>query len=295
MNESKALRLIRKFTARERRLFRNFLPLSSADKEGRLLSLWDYLASFAPHYKAPALSREEVYAVIWGREKVFDDKEFRYLLADLTHACEEFLSWLEWKKDRPAQGRYLLRALDQRQLESDFHRKSTELRPQADYSPLDTLLFYQTLHDTSSHSGGREADTPTHEAMKALDTFYLLHKLRYACAWVSRANVFREQTDIHLIEAVCAEARTDLYQTHTLIQLYLAGLQILLDPSDVPSFTRLRHLLEESGQQIPEAEQRNLYFLLLNVCIKRLNQGESEAGTAIFEIYGSLLSRELLL
>ncbi|TAE50604.1 MAG: hypothetical protein EAZ89_11745 [Bacteroidetes bacterium] len=94
---------------------------------------------------------------------------------------------------------------------------------------------------------------------------------------------------------MCAEARTDLYQTHTLIQLYLAGLQILLDPSDAPSFARLRHLLEESGQQIPEAEQRNLYFLLLNVCIKRLNQGEAEAGTAIFEIYGSLLSRELLL
>jgi hypothetical protein len=185
----------------------------------------------------------------------------------------------------------VIQAFGQRGLEQELVHEPAP----PDEQPVDRMLRIQLLHTYWPAGGSREAQPPGDDAMKALDEVFLLYKLRDACALLSRANVFADQPDIRLLTAAVEEAASGAYRDQVLIQVYLAGVQMLLPSASPAAAAHLRQLLDTAGPAIPVSEQRNLYFLLLNTAIKRLNQGEAAAGQDVFGLYAILLERNLLL
>ncbi|MDX2285514.1 MAG: hypothetical protein NW241_15210, partial [Bacteroidia bacterium] len=290
MEHSKTLRLLRAMSRRERSLFRSWLPLLAGRQAARLAAAADLMEPAASG-AAPPPSREAVYASAFGPGSTYDDKQLRYLLADFNQACKAFLGWLAWTRDPHAQYRAAIQAFGQRGLEQELMHEPVPPGEQ----PIDRMLRVQLLHTYWPAGSGREAQAPGADAMTALDEVFLLSKLRDACGLLSRANVFAGEPDIRLLDAALEEASGPAYSSHTLIQVYLAGVRMLQPAPEPGAAARLRQLLDTAGPAIPESEQRNLYAMLLNAAIKRLNQGEAGAGQEVFSLYAILLERNLLL
>lgn len=246
-----------------------------------------------PH--EPMDQKKEHY--IWVRLSVFQEK------------LQEFIAFLEYKADKSAGNRYFLQASKDRGWEKFLlttYRKSLAQVPAlqgaaALRARLDLELI---VNEHLSDHAGPETDTHLGAVMDSLDAYFVLQKLKYACAAENARLMWGQLPKAALLDSALAYADNLPKGATPIIAAYSHALKMLrlsdgdFDHSE-PHYLNLAAMLKMEGE-FARTEAIDLFTYAQNYCVIQIHQKRRSFYPELKRLYegmlksGTILERGLL-
>jgi tetratricopeptide (TPR) repeat protein len=271
MQKSKLLTLLSTFSPKDWKQFLRFVdsPFHGVPEESRRLCYW--LLKYAPDFKE--LSKVEAYSTAFPGT-AFDKVQLNHVLSISYKVAEHFLAHQAFAEDTFQTRWYILRALEERNLDKHYQfllvKTETELSESSYVSPDYHLQAYQ-IHNLEGNRvtrvSPRQFNQRVQLAMDHLDQFYLLEKLRGACYMlISQAILAMPYQLMFTTEVLKFVGEHPNYINNPCLKAYYLIFQLLSNSNSEPYFEALKTLLAESEDRIPHQELKELYQYAINYC-----------------------------
>jgi len=234
---------------------------------------------------------EELFRQVFP-DKSFKKEDWHLLCSRLFKLGEQFLITEELNADKTRQKLLLLQAYrkkqDQNAFKSTVSSAEKELSKQklrdADYWQKKYDLEYEYFDSIASHN--RKSVTNLQDVNDTLDNYFITNKLKTACLALARWTIKKETYDIHLLDEILEflKKRPDFLEIPS-VKIYYLCYKAITGKEDERWFTELRYAIEMHQDKFQPAEQRDIFLLATNYCIRRLNEGESVFIREAFELY----------
>jgi len=265
-----------------------------------LIRLLIFVVPFFKNGTAGQLTKENIWKHLNGR-KHYNDLEFRRLCSDLVLKIESFLAFEQYKRNPLNEMNYLMRALNEKKLHEPFAGVNKYSRK---------LLQDNKIHDADYYFDGfrvetefaaylesqneRSAEKNLFEAMHALDSFYLITKLRTCAAILHYKSVTKFEGELAILPELLQHLEKHDYATSPAIGIYHRIILMLLNPEDETHFEHLNSLLAKSYTHFAKNMSRDMYAFALNYCVRMINRGKSEYLNKALNIYKDMAATDLL-
>lgn len=271
MHQSSLLALLRHLSAEEWKSFGKFLhsPYHNANK--RLLVFYDYLSRHRPAFSHPELERQATWRAMYGEAAPFEGAVLRVLMAAMHKASEQFLIAEQLQSNDNMQTRLLAEAFSQHQLYARFVQTTESALKKIDGQPakemeslLDAFLLNVNLHFHPETNGLSNESLPLREALRRLDEFYALAKLRLSVELSARASLLAEEVEYPLLNILMDYAEAVLAGRDPVIRIYLGLLEINLKGLTEERFFNLKNTFLEQREQLGTRVQTEALIYLMN-------------------------------
>ena len=278
----------------ERKHFRQWLDSPFFCRKDSLAYLYAYLCECLENRLNPrqedAMSRCDMAEI----------QSFRLLMSELQSQLESFLVYQTGQNEH-FQIR-LAGAWRRKGLEKQFGRAVDQAATALNKQPRRHRGYYEAMADIAyeryqfSRSGQRTGELNLQELLDNTETAFILAKLRQSCFALSHQAVYKVNYNFGLLDPVLhqIENTTSLLENPA-VSLYYHCYLFLTTPETEQYFDSFRSLLLHHREFLPTDEQRDLYLLAINYCIRKINQQKSDYFVQAFSLYQSALEAGLLL
>lgn len=298
MISKKLTDLLESFTKYELNRFRKFLCSPYFNDQENLTQLFDLLdKSFRNKYVHP--TKKDAWKAVF-RHEAYDEVRFRRLCSDLGLLAGRFLSLQAIGADGWTESLFLLRELNQRNLDKHFNftekqaRKDLNKNHQNDSHFLNSFLLEKELDTFQIKLIQRTRKRNLSEADSSLNNFYIARKLKHYCDALNYKNVLNVDVEIGLIEPILHVVRKEGYLEVPSIAIYYTAMMTLVEPDEEKHFFSLNNLLNKHQSVFPTTELRELYIYAQNYCIRNINAGKTEFLKSLFSIFKELLDTGII-
>lgn len=278
--------IFKKLDAQELRQLAKYLRSPLFNKQVELVRLFDWLRKKGGRY-----DEAEVFRHLYPNE-VFDKQKLHHANSFLLKHIHAYLAWREWSDGSLLEDLALLRVFRKKQLDKAFDRQFLRIKKQLDSSPLRNEQYHelryrlfqeQFLHDREK---GRAIEFNLQALSDAQDTHYIADKLKAACTMLTHQTMMRREYDKGLLGEVLGKVEASpSYLDSPAIAAYYHAFKALSDLKNETAFQRLKALFPQKIQCFSPEEQRDIYILSINYCIRRLNSGSQAFIREAFDLY----------
>ncbi|MCG8328219.1 MAG: hypothetical protein MI974_11065 [Chitinophagales bacterium] len=298
MNNSRLWEVFSRLTPLERKNFGRWVHSPFFNRNKRLLLLFEYVNNCVANHINP--DEEHVRLHVFSKEKAISDSKIRLAISELYSLLKEFLIYLEWSDKEATSTLALAQAFRKRGLERQYRKAIARAKTVQEKQPhrhaeyLDGLsnIAYEAYQEQSA--GQRVTDFNLQELSNLADTAYIARKLRLTCIALSHQTVYRTDYDLGMLEAVLAEVRRRKLEDVPAIGLYYYGYLLIVEPEEESHFIRMKEMMLSNSSKLPQKEQRNLYLMALNYCIKQVNALKERFYQEVLDLYKFALNQGLL-
>lgn len=296
MQDYPLYKALKKLSLEEIAQFAHFVDCPTFNTNQRLCKLVHYIKEFHPTY---SIDQDLLFKELYG-DKTFEVQKLRDVRSLLFRLLKRFLVILEVENRQDWSDLALLKQFRERQLPSLFqsYSKSMDKRQSAAYSNQQLLMNHLKAEELDRFSiSGQLRLTKDHlqPMMNELDAFYISKKLKWTCEMFNRSGIVNTNYDIHFFEDILRIIEENHLHLHNpIISLYYLAYLTLTQPEIEQHFLDFKKLLDESHDKIEKEDAVSLYRYAQNYCIRRVNEGKSHYMQELFEIYKSLLQKDLL-
>lgn len=149
---------------------------------------------------------------------------------------------------------------------------------------LNNYLLSREIYNTSAPQQKRYGEG-LQQLSLTLDDFYFLEKLKQACSLSAQKSVSSEAAPIDLLEEVLDRIESGDRLIPPLIKAYGYAYRMLEGADGREEFEELLDLLSRHKPRIPMHDQRAIYLMAINFCIRKLNLGEQPYLRQVYELY----------
>lgn len=249
-----------------------------------------YLKRFHPDFDRHELDERLAYLKIFKGEK-FNKPKLTNAISDLRRLLKEFLLWqyITHKKLTFEKEYLLLKILEKQRLDSLTRKqfKKIELL-QKENSKLNTWFWMNNLRFEHERYFNPFLEKVGHqsakidEAMKSLDCFLGITKLKYSCELLARNQIIKDpQNPIKYLEEVLNQ---DWAEVSFLHNCYHKALLLIKNRTDV-DYQNFKQLIFQNFKNLRQEDQHILLTYLINHAAFRIRQGIHEFAYEIFELY----------
>ncbi len=300
MQHSKLLRLYTCFDSQELEALHKWVhsPLHNKDENVQQLILH---LSTKRQLTPTSVKKERLFKAVYPHQK-YDDQQWRRLVSKTVQCLEKFVQFWMTKQQTFNGQQQLLLFLQQRQrpkLAQQQARKVERLLEQAKVQTHEH--YYQTyqFQTASFEESAQQARMKATNLQLLIDNFsmaFMLETLRLACTAHSHQSLYKTAYELPFLPAVLQQAQQAAFQEVIALQLYLKAYQSLVEQRDAIHFEIFKAYLLEQAAVLSPKEQRSLYNLAINYCIRHINSNESQHYMQqVFELYQQGISSQILL
>jgi hypothetical protein len=302
MYNSKLLDLLRTFSSRDLRRFDAFLRSPYFNRDEDLIALFSHLRSLSPKFPERKLGQETVWQAVFPGQ-AYLEKTMAYHMNHLQKLGEQFLAW-EGMQDRPIElARETLSACENRGLNKHAHLALKRLNKQIEAYPYRTEEYHRLQYERTgveivgqSRRQVRTYDRHLADHVRHLDQYYLAARLRLTCELVNRQSILSQSYDVRQVEALLNYlAAMQEGEAVPAVAIYHCILLLLTQGEDEQHFVRLKELLADHLDQIPDEERNEIYSYAQNYCIRKVRQGHPRYLQELFALYQSGLQNGFFL
>lgn len=277
VTESKLIELFRTFSPRQLTRLGDFLQSPYFNKSTDCILLFNYLQKYAPNFSHENLSRQIVVKKL-AAEKPLDEKSLAHLSSRLLSLAEKFLSIEAFLANEWQQQVTLAQQYHTLNLPRHYKAAQTEIEKISEASPFRNAEYYREqllvkrLFYEHSDRNQRGFNERLQAAADAVDIYFLAEKLRYAYEMLNYESVLNIRYEVTHLDEILSWAASPKYAEIPFVQVYRQLLQLLTAPEETQHFDTVKSLVVQSEQYFSAEELRQLYTLLLNYCIRRINR-----------------------
>lgn len=289
MQKSNLINIFKTFSKKELRDFKKWLQSPLHNQREDVLKLYNYLSDETNLNDDEKLEKTWVFKFIYPKEK-YDDAKMRQVMYFFNVAMEKYLVYAHFAEDEIRQQAILAGIYGKRNLikpfkkaASDFQNTKEKQFQVPDNHYLFDFFFQKELYDfTNKHE--RSQNTNLNEAQFALDAYYCINKLRLACAAEYFNRVFKTKYESNLIEEIITLGEKGLINV-PLFQLYFLVYKLIKYPTKPEYFEALKYKLDTETGTLIHSDAREIYIWSINHCVSRINLGETNYRSELFELY----------
>ncbi|MBV6443541.1 MAG: hypothetical protein DYG98_22585 [Haliscomenobacteraceae bacterium CHB4] len=298
--DSLIVRVFKQFSAQDRRQLGELVRCSYFNRRQEVVRLCDYLAMHAGRSTSKALQHERLFAAACPGMP-YNYSQLRYIQSYLLDLVRQFLILQEGRRESADQIPLLLRALRRRGMDDLLEKTlSAQLAGIEQAAQRDARYHFQQyqLHQERLESTSlreRSARLNLQPLPDELTVYYVSEMLRHACLASTHEAVAGQAYRLGLLEAILEAVERDEMLRIPAVAVYYHAYQTLQHPEDSAPLEQLKVCLSEHSRRFSTDEQRGLYLLAINGCIRRMNAGKRAYIREAFDLYRSALQGGVLL
>jgi hypothetical protein len=300
MKNSNLYKILHCFTAPERLRFRKLLHSPFFNQREDLILLFDF---WEKNTRNPSgKMQDEVAWEALKTGKPFKKNDFHLACSRLLALAETFMSYEELNAEVHWQPIRHLRAFRRKHLSGPYLKLLKEIRMRETAQPLrdkDHLFrTYRLEMEYYEHlaSGPRNREINLQAASEQFQKFTISESLRQACLMLAHQSVFKKEYDFGMLPFMLNFLEQNpSWIEEPAIGAYYHCYRAVTNPEDTHYFEKLRDIFNHYRQAFPKDEVRAIYRHLLNLSIRKLNAGEHQYLSVLFQLYQTGLEEGVLL
>lgn len=300
MENSKLRHLLRTFTIREWKSFRDFVNSPYFNRNREVTALFEWFAEQAP--LLDDTSRLAAHAALFPGQP-FDEARLNHLMSFLLKLGERFIGIEQSTTDGFFPDFHTLQALEARDQEKHYRyifeqkRKRLDLRERRDARYyLENYLLENLEANRINRSTTRSFNEHVQKSADSLDAFYLTEKLRFTCYMLTSQIVIATPYNLQLVNEVCRFIDTNSAPLEVpAIQAYYRIFKLLTLEDASEDFEALKILLKQNDRFFSPEELTELYQYAINFCNLQIMKGRELYVAEALELYTEGIESGILL
>lgn len=308
MPSKKLLILLEDFSGYDLNRFRRYLASPYFNENEELTRLFDLLDEIIRDEKLQsngdhAAAKKQLWQQIFER-KTYDDAHMRRLISELIRHTLNFMALERWQQQPAAAQLHLLPLLEDPKYSLHFAGVVRQIEAFQDKAERRDIPFHykKFLLEERQYQQIEKADRSP-EMLKKLELadyhfncHYISQKLKHYCEALGYGNFLSTEVQLDFPKDFLAWVEQSAYLQEVSVRVYFLITKMLQQPEEESFFRKLKSLLATEGHRFGKSELKSLYVHLMNYCIDtKINVGRTEYFEQLFEIYKTLLERDILL
>ncbi|MEM8582828.1 MAG: hypothetical protein AAGF87_01100 [Bacteroidota bacterium] len=301
MKKSANVAIYRSLDKAERRELGKWVESPVHNQREDVRALHNYLLGGDRLHKESSLSKTRVWKRLFP-DTPYDDARMRQTLHFHLKCVEEYLAYQEWQKDDVGQYLSLNVQLRHRRLDRHLMKNLRRLDKTQDSSLYRNEVFFrnnyalQLEHYTYlAFRQRRSKEVNLQSVADALDQAYLIEKLKVGCRMLFHQTVSKTTYEIGLLEEAMQQVDRRKLTDIPAIAIYYYILKAIQSKSDDQQyFAILRDTVAEHGNLLPSDDLREVYLMVINLCIPKINARLKAYERESFEWYKQGFSEGIL-
>jgi len=299
MLKSSVIDVLKTFTKEELSDFENFISSGYHNKNSIVIILYKAIKKYAPAFENKGLEKE----ILWG--KIYKDKKYNYgimknLIFELKKLAEDYLSYSNWKKssmydkslinelwERNAAELFLKKAnafnnkLDKTKVKDQmYYSEKLIIQPLIDEYNLNRILFNKSRSDTND----------------LLVESFLMHYLLNCFHLAVEMQKTKNKHDLRFLEYLLDYFKGDenVFADSPLLKIHFQLMLSFFDIREDDYFKKARNLFYEIIDLLPVNEIKNIYNILILLCLFKINEGKNEYRSIQLELNIEIANKKIL-
>lgn len=296
MQKHKVIVGLRTLSSEEAGRFRDFVASPFFNKRSALLDLLDHLLSS----EQADLKKEKVYQAIFPNTP-YDDKQLRYHLSWLNKLLEQFWLTMRQEGEEARNLSLLMEELSDRDLEKHYRQQDRKLRQLLDGAATPDASHFKHRQEWAGvkerhfqRKRIRRFNKDLQIASDALDRYYFLEKMKYACAMLDRQAILQGEYRVNIKPALLDYLEEQAYFNLPLLKLYVNIFKALSEEEQEYQFDALLEELDNIFKSVPVDRMREIYFMAINYCARKIRQGQERYVDQALNLYTKGIERDIL-
>jgi hypothetical protein len=296
MYKSKLYKILKVFSTYELEMLNNYINDPNFNKHDKVKELFTYIQ--LNFDSLVALEKEKVFKKLFPKEK-FNDLKLRHLMSYTLKLVEEF-GYIQIEKQNSFEPIYKQLSFYSEKdftkgIEETQYSFNTTLEKSKINTPQESYTKYNiyTLFYNHSIKLNRTEIGLLQELNKSLDEFFILSKLKVACSIVNQQAIFNQTINDGFFKDILEFTQSN-YLQNPMIALYYHIYKLILEnkiEQYIPTHDSFNTCLAIKNK----LEIKDALLLLINFCIRQINQGNKEFEKRVFDHYKIGIEFEILL
>ncbi|MCB0661354.1 MAG: hypothetical protein KDC24_01335 [Saprospiraceae bacterium] len=298
MQESRLWQVFEKLSLKDLRELEKVVLSPYFNQRDYVANLFELLREEAKNTHTPP-SKAHAFAKLFP-DKQYDDHLMRNAMSLLLQTIERYISVRDFQEDSFRPDLELGKAYRRMNLEKHYWQSLKKAERSVDDNPYRNADHFNNTYQLEAEkyqwlsAQRRMTSLNLQEISDNLDLSYITQKLRQTCFSISHQAVYPQQYDFGLLDKTLELLETGAYLDTPAVAVYYYCYRALTEENSEESFRKFKSLLILHGELFPLLEQRDLYLLATNYCIKKMNAGQEEYAKEGLDIYKEALERGAL-
>ena len=301
MNDSKLVAILRKLPKYERKSLGGHIITAIGQSKNKTFVLYNYIDKHIEKNKK-ALEKEAIFKHFFP-DKRYNDVKMRSVMSALYKKIQQYLVLREIEADEIQYLLFLTRAFRRYKEERGDKTTLKAISLKLQNQPYRAETYLRNAYEVQReqyHYTTKQGRTASKDLLQnlnnTLDLSYLAEKLKYSCLALAGYTVANVDYDTGLLKLVLQHLEGNpLLDKEPAIGLYFYCFKAITAEYHTPYFEKLKTGLTQNIQLFPDEDQRTLYLLATNYCIREVNKGHMEYLRELFDLYRAALKMDLLL
>lgn len=300
MNSRKLFRYLGNLSSKELRLFRRFLVSPWFNTNEKLVTLFDWLRPSHPSFDSSKLTKENIFAVLYPKEKEISIAKVNDNLSKFTRLVEQFL--VQKIIDKEKYDELLIYTLGKRELHNDFEKEINKI-VQVDDTALRLswkrhLKRFEYILQLYFHKNTNQRtidDDYLNRAEAHLENFYAIIRLKIGYEQISRKLLKGEKENIALSPELQRLLASNKNSDNPYLKLLYLIFNLHFNTKPYQVFVEGIEFFYTNESLFDKEAQLFFFLTLLNQGIALERKGIINNTKEILELYKVGLDRKYLL
>lgn len=300
MRDTKLHELLSHFSASERLAFRKFLRSPYFNQREDMVVLFDFWEKDIVK-SSTKITDEQIWAAL-KTGKPYKANDFHLTCSRLLALAKKFLAYEELDTEIHWQPIRLLRSYRKRHWDKSYVQLLETMKTDEQAQPLRDKdhLFRRYRRELERYEAlaarPRNPEVNLQVVSDHFQKFTIAECLREACLMLAHQAVFKKTYDFGMLPFMLEflEQHPSWLEEPAILAYYLCY-QAATASDDVLYLQRLREVFADYRTAFPEDEIKAIYRHVLNLCIRRLNEGENRYQAEVLQLYRTGLEQDILL
>lgn len=283
--------IYRALEASDTRRLAKWLDSPVHNQRNDVRALHAYLTTGNHLSKTAALSKTRIWKRLFP-EAPFDDAKLRQTFHWALKATEAFIAYETWAGEQQNRQLDLITGLRTRGLFSESLRGFKKAEQLQDTAEVRNEAFYRRqyrlgLEEDEYRVYHQLLEEPNFQDIAdALDTAYLIEKLKVSCNMLFHSRVYKTTFDVRFLDEVIGYVRELDLESYPAVAIYYYVYQGFTETDDSGNNTSLlRDTVAKHQQLLTKIDRRYVFLMAINICISNMNQGKAPYIREAFEWY----------
>ncbi|AEE51651.1 tetratricopeptide repeat protein [Haliscomenobacter hydrossis] len=302
MQNSQLIHILSSLSKKETRELRKWLVSPIHNQRSDVVQLYEYLTSSNRLEDDKSLEKERIFRKLYPKE-AYDDAKMRQAIHFLQESVEEYLMYVKSKDDGLTQYLGLAKIYREKKL-LKLHEKTMKKieedfqnAPHRNEEIFERSYLIEKEKSTMFIERSRAVSTNYQEMSNSMEMTFISRKLKLACAMLSHQKIYKTNYDFGLLEGVLTylngQNQSQLINDPT-IKLYYHLYNLFKFPDEEFHFFEIKQVLSSSEHFFDPLERKDVYLMIINYCISRMNIGFKSFVREAFEFYRKAIESRII-
>lgn len=300
MQNSQLVHILFSLSKKESRELRKWLVSPIHNQRSDVVQLYEYLTSGNRLEDDKSLEKERIFKKLYPKE-VYDDAKMRQVIHFLQETIEEYLMYAKSQEDKLTHYLGLAKIYREKKL-LKLHEKTMK-KIDEDFQKItyrneeifERSYLIEKEKSTMYIERSRAVSTNYQAMSEQMEITFISRKLKLACAMLSHQKIYKTNYDFGLLEGVLTylNVQPELINDPT-IKLYYHLYNLFKYPDEEFHFFEIKQVLVSSEHFFDPLERKDIYLMIINYCISRMNIGYKAFVREAFEFYRKAIESRII-